>query len=288
MSAGSSTEAAACSTTVDMFFSRYSPSLLEALDKDPDSDARFPNRESREVFSGHYVLVDPTPIPNPRLVATGPALLAELGLDAADVQADQRFLRIFSADGPRVAKPGTFGSVAWATPYALSIYGQEMTRQCVFGTGNGYGDGRAASVGEVLLPEVDGTGSGGSAGGGGGDNGDGGGGAAAAVAPTPSKGRRWEFQLKGSGKTPFSRNADGRAVLRSSVREFLAEEAMHALGVRTTRALSLIVSGKDGETVERPWYDGRSLAEMGVPTTVDDPRVRGCGWVQGRGVGCCS
>ena len=60
--------------------------------------------------------------------------------------------------------------------------------------------------------------------------------------------QRWELQLKGGGQTPFCRNADGRAVLRSSVREFLASEAMHALGVPTTRALSLIVS--DSETTQ--------------------------------------
>ena len=51
-------------------------------------------------------------------------------------------------------------------------------------------------------------------------------------------GERWELQLKGAGPTPYSRTADGRAVLRSSVREFLCSEAMHHLGVPTTRALS--------------------------------------------------
>ena len=56
-------------------------------------------------------------------------------------------------------------------------------------------------------------------------------------------GRRWELQLKGAGPTPFSRRADGRAVLRSSLREFVASEAMHALGVPTTRALSLVATG---------------------------------------------
>ncbi|MDO4693805.1 MAG: YdiU family protein [Eikenella sp.] len=55
-------------------------------------------------------------------------------------------------------------------------------------------------------------------------------------------GSLWEIQLKGSGKTPFSRFADGRAVLRSSIREYLASEAMHALGIPTTRALALTVS----------------------------------------------
>src|SRR3954466_11380920 len=53
-------------------------------------------------------------------------------------------------------------------------------------------------------------------------------------------GARWELQRKGAGRTPYARSADGRAVLRSSVREFLCSEAMHHLGVPTTRALSLI------------------------------------------------
>jgi len=62
----------------------------------------------------------------------------------------------------------------------------------------------------------------------------------------------WELQLKGAGMTPYSRMGDGRAVLRSSVREYLASQAMHGLGVATTRALSL-VSADDPvmrETVE--------------------------------------
>src|SRR5437763_14615072 len=52
-------------------------------------------------------------------------------------------------------------------------------------------------------------------------------------------GQRYEVQLKGSGPTPYSRTADGRAVLRSSIREFLCSEAMHHLGIPTTRALCL-------------------------------------------------
>ena len=55
-------------------------------------------------------------------------------------------------------------------------------------------------------------------------------------------GSRAELQLKGSGKTPFSRGSDGRAVLRSSIREYLCSEAMHALGIPTTRCLSLVAS----------------------------------------------
>jgi uncharacterized protein YdiU (UPF0061 family) len=55
-------------------------------------------------------------------------------------------------------------------------------------------------------------------------------------------GEGWEVQLKGAGRTPYSRGGDGRAVLRSSIREFLCSEAMHALGIPTTRALAIIGS----------------------------------------------
>lgn len=75
-------------------------------------------------------------------------------------------------------------------------------------------------------------------------------------------GERWELQLKGAGPTPYARRADGRAVLRSSLREFLCSEAMHHLGVPTTRALSLVATG---ETVVRDlFYDGNPRAEPGA------------------------
>ena len=69
--------------------------------------------------------------------------------------------------------------------------GTRYTNNCPFGTGDGYGDGRAISIGEF---------------------------------------HGYELQLKGAGKTPFHRGADGRAVLRSSIREFLASEAMSLFG----------------------------------------------------------
>jgi len=75
-------------------------------------------------------------------------------------------------------------------------------------------------------------------------------------------GERWELQLKGAGPTPYSRTADGRAVLRSSIREFLCSEAMHHLGVPTTRALSLVGTG---EAVMRDmFYDGHPTPEPGA------------------------
>jgi serine/tyrosine/threonine adenylyltransferase len=57
-----------------------------------------------------------------------------------------------------------------------------------------------------------------------------------------ASGERWDVQLKGSGPTPFSRGGDGRAVLRSSLREYLCSEALHGLGLPTTRALCLLGS----------------------------------------------
>jgi uncharacterized protein YdiU (UPF0061 family) len=77
-----------------------------------------------------------------------------------------------------------------------------------------------------------------------------------------ARGQRWELQLKGAGPTPYSRTADGRAVLRSSIREFLCSEAMHHLGVPTTRALSLVATGEP--VVRDMFYDGNARPEPGA------------------------
>ena len=176
-------------------------SWVRSLSEDPAAAANEPNTRAREVLSGHYVHVRPTPLPQPRLVATSREMATELGLSEAELQAET-MVRLLSG-GTDV--PGFQES--WATPYALSIYGQVIVPGGSGRKGDGYGDGRAISIGEALV-----------------------------------NGSRWELQLKGAGRTPFARTADGRAVLRSSVREFLASEAMHHLGVPTTRALALIVS----------------------------------------------
>jgi serine/tyrosine/threonine adenylyltransferase len=75
-------------------------------------------------------------------------------------------------------------------------------------------------------------------------------------------GSRQELQLKGAGKTPYSRTADGRAVLRSSLREFLCSEAMYWLGVPTTRALSLVATGEP--VIRDMFYDGNPAPEPGA------------------------
>ena len=200
------------------FASHVDYSLLTCLKADPQASDNGEDHRAREVLSGHYVPVTPTPLPAPEYVAHSESLFQELGLSDALVH-DDAFRRWFSGDSSVATWP--LRPHGWATGYALSIYGTEYVQQCPFGTGNGYGDGRALSVFEGVF-----------------------------------KGKRWEMQLKGGGPTPYCRGADGRAVLRSSVREFLAQELMHALGVPTSRSLTLYVSHK--ERVHRPWYSEQS------------------------------
>lgn len=204
--------------TFTEFAQRVDYSLLNQLHCDPDATADGIDHQARQVFSGHYVPVTPTPIANPEYVSHSQALFQELGLDNALIT-DDAFCQFFA--GNASTAPAPMQPMGWATGYALSIYGTEYTQQCPFGTGNGYGDGRAMSVFEGVF-----------------------------------QGKRWEMQLKGGGPTPYCRGADGRAVLRSSVREFLAQEYMHALGVPSSRSLTLMVS--QSETVMRPWYSADS------------------------------
>jgi uncharacterized protein YdiU (UPF0061 family) len=196
-------------------------SLMDTLSCDPDAKANGNDYLPRQVFSGHYVPVNPTPIENPEYIAHSKSFFHELGFsDSMATSPD--FIRMFSGDISHLPKP--MRKVGWASGYALSIYGTEYVQQCPFQTGNGYGDGRAVSVLEAVI-----------------------------------KNQRWEMQLKGGGRTPYCRGADGRAVLRSSIREFLAQDHMHALGVETSRALSLYVSKT--EEVKRPWYSEGSRSK---------------------------
>ena len=73
-------------------------------------------------------------------------------------------------------------------------------------------------------------------------------------------GQHWELQLKGAGPTPYSRGADGRAVLRSSIREYLCSEAMHGLGIPTTRALALV--GSDEEVYREQIETGATVMRV--------------------------
>ncbi|MFQ3236786.1 MAG: hypothetical protein ACI9C4_002360 [Paraglaciecola sp.] len=200
--------------TLDELATLANYSFMDTLNCDPDATTDGVDHEPRQVYTGHYVPVKPTPIRDPEYVLHSKDFFHELGFaDSMAQSAD--FVRLFTGDISQAPKP--IRQVGWASGYALSIYGREYSQQCPFQTGNGYGDGRAVSVLEALI-----------------------------------KGQRWEMQLKGGGRTPYCRGADGRAVLRSSIREFLAQDHMHALGVPTSRSLSLYVS--KSEKVKRPWY----------------------------------
>ena len=206
--------------TLDNFSKCANYSFMDTLNCDPDAKENGIDHEPRQVFTGHYVPVRPTPIEEPRYVTHSKKFFQELGFADSMAESDD-FIRVFSGDLTQVPEP--MRKVGWACGYALSIFGTEYYQQCPFQTGNGYGDGRAISVFEAVIND-----------------------------------RRWEMQLKGGGKTPYCRGADGRAVLRSSVREFLAQEHMYALGVPTSRPLSLYVSKT--EKVQRPWYSEGAIS----------------------------
>jgi protein adenylyltransferase len=128
-----------------------------------------------------------------------------------------------SSTGPVAEVLGGNRVLPGMQPYAARYGGHQ------FGHWAGQlGDGRAITLGEVVGPD----------------------------------GARRDLQLKGAGRTPYSRTADGRAVLRSSVREFMCSEAMHHLGVPTTRALSLVSTGES--VVRDMFYDGHPKAEPGA------------------------
>ncbi|MFV1872627.1 MAG: protein adenylyltransferase SelO [Oleiphilus sp.] len=217
-------------TRFDEFAQLADYSLMNRLHADPDAREDGHDHRPRQVFSGHFVPVTPTPIAQPDYISHSRVFFEELGL-CDELALDESFLRVFSGDLSAAHPP--MRKVGWATGYALSIYGTEYTQQCPFRTGNGYGDGRAVSVFEGEL-----------------------------------NGQRWEMQLKGGGPTPYCRGADGRAVLRSSVREFLAQDYMHALGVPTSRSLTLYTSKT--EKVARPWYsEGSYSADPDI--MIDNP-----------------
>jgi len=245
---------------VDQLNAETTENRLKSQSQTPHDDG-VSNNIKRPVYNGHYVPVLPDALQNPRLVIHSPDMAHRLGFTEEEVHSVP-FLKYFSGD-----VLGAFDDLlgddlldshddnhnlqthvrenvirTWATPYALSIVGKRYTNNCPFGTGDGYGDGRAISIGELTVHP--------------------------SQKHSPQSRSKYEMQLKGAGPTPFCRGADGRAVLRSSIREFLASEAMHHLHVATTRALSLVVSPVD--TSRRPWYSDRNIREL---PDMDDPRL---------------
>ena len=148
----------------------------------------------------------------------------------------------------RRGRPPRHGDVGH--PYALSIMGQRQVSNCPFGNGNGYGDGRAVSVGEVIGTRA-------------GDGGD------------PTAPQRWEMQLKGGGPTFAA--APTAARYSDPPSASFSPPRMHALGVSTTRALSLVVS-EGGDEVRRrgtaPRRTRRTTRPRFPSTTCASRRIR--------------
>ncbi len=154
---------------------------------------------------------------------TAPRLLAYSPEVASSLDLDDAAMRSPSMAAALAGNAILPGSVPYATRYGGHQFGNWAGQ---------LGDGRAIYLGEVVNKKGE------------------------------RAGERYELQLKGAGRTPYSRGADGRAVLRSSIREFLCSEAMHHLGIPTTRALSLVETGD--RVVRDMFYDGRPAAESGA------------------------
>lgn len=158
----------------------------------------------RQVRNGLFTWVRPEPQEDPELLAVSPAALRDLKIKASEA-ATERFKQfavgnvLLDWDEQQLT-----GGYPWAQLYGGFQFGQWAGQ---------LGDGRAISLFETTVPAGD---------------------------PKAGKGEvRYELQLKGAGLTPYSRFADGKAVLRSSIREFVVSEALNALGIPSTRALAL-------------------------------------------------
>uniref|UniRef100_A0A667Y6L1 Selenoprotein O n=1 Tax=Myripristis murdjan TaxID=586833 RepID=A0A667Y6L1_9TELE len=201
-------------------------SPLERLDFDNVALKKLPLDPSEEpgvrlVKGACFSRVKPQPLTKPRFVAVSDEALALLGLRGQEVLDDPLGAEYLS--GSRIMP----GSEAAAHCYCGHQFGQFAGQ---------LGDGAACYLGEVKVPA---------------------GQSPELLQENPSG--RWEIQVKGAGLTPYSRQADGRKVLRSSIREFLCSEAMFFLGVPTTRAGSVVTS--DSKVIRDIYYSGNPRHE---------------------------
>lgn len=203
-----------------------SRSSLERLDFDNVALKKLPLDPSEEpgvrlVKGACFSRVKPQPLTKPRFVAVSHQAIALLGLDGEEVMNDPLGPEYLS--GSKVMP----GSEPAAHCYCGHQFGQFAGQ---------LGDGAACYLGEVKVPPGQDL---------------------ELLRENPSG--RWEIQVKGAGLTPYSRQADGRKVLRSSIREFLCSEAMFFLGVPTTRAGSVVTS--DSRVIRDVYYNGHPSNE---------------------------
>jgi len=160
----------------------------------------------RLVKHAAYTFVRPDPIKTPELIGVSKAALRDLAIDAASVESEE-FKQTVSGERIISIDQESGPRDEDVYPWAQCYGGYQ------FGNWAGQlGDGRAISLFETTNPATN---------------------------------TRYEVQLKGAGKTPYSRFADGKAVVRSSIREFVVSEALNALGIPTTRALSLTIGAEE-------------------------------------------
>lgn len=215
-----------CTVKMDDMGLAVGRSALERLDFDNVVLKKLPLDPSEEpgvrlVKGACFSRVKPEPLTNPRFVAVSREALALLGLDEDEVLNDPLGPEYLS--GSKVMP----GSEPAAHCYCGHQFGQFAGQ---------LGDGAACYLGEVKVPP--------------GQNPE-------LLRENPSG--RWEIQVKGAGMTPYSRKADGRKVLRSSIREFLCSEAMFFLGIPTTRAGSVVTS--DSKVIRDIYYSGNPCYE---------------------------
>ena len=157
----------------------------------------------RLVKNAAYTFVRPDRTEKPELLGVSKAALRDLAIDPASVDTDE-FKEVVAGNRIVTLEDGKEPADKDIYPWAQCYGGYQ------FGQWAGQlGDGRAISLFETT---------------------------------NPTTGVRYEVQLKGAGRTPYSRFADGKAVLRSSIREFVVSESLNALGIPTTRALSLVLA----------------------------------------------
>lgn len=204
------------------------------------------SKRPRQVESACYSRVEPSKTLAPRCIAFSNDLSEDIGLSS---------VLLLSSDHqePSVLERVLSGNALFdgMQPYSMCYGGHQ------FGNWAGQlGDGRAINLGEIEAQPSESK------------SGEPNSNTSKSNKPnldepkSDEPGRIWQLQLKGAGRTPYSRHADGLAVLRSSVREFLCSESMYYLGIPTTRALSLCLTG---DSVERDmFYDGRPQMEPGA------------------------
>ena len=199
---------------LEQFGNSASNSFVNSLIPEKVQVKQFPP-ESHQVRNAHYSLGVPEKVSSPLLICFSESCSEDLGLSPNE-GGRSLFLELFSGNYEFTSELNMLEG--FRTPYA-SNYGCHSYGHWFGQTG----DGRACNLGEI-------------------------------TAANSNYSQNYIMQLKGSGRTPYSRHGDGRAVLRSCVREFLASESMHHLGVPTTRALCVVSTG---EHVMRRWYNDK-------------------------------